>query len=136
MHFIDTDLTTHPPRGALIIAGDEDRRETGLAQSRNGIRSIRPHGIAQSDNTQRTPIARNADHRATLVLKRVDPGIKSREIDAMLSEKTRAPHMNLATADTCGDSLPGKRLEGFDIGRRCAARESRLDHGLGQRVFR
>ncbi|MBN8958832.1 MAG: hypothetical protein J0H17_20050, partial [Rhizobiales bacterium] len=48
--------------------------------------------LTSVSNNTRTPIPRNADHRAACFLKRVDLGIKPCKIDVMLCEETWAPH--------------------------------------------
>src|SRR5258708_7770902 len=136
VHLVYARLASNPPRCALVVARDQDRREPGFAQGGDGLDSIRAERIAQGDKAERAPAPRDANHRSPRFLQRVDPGMKTREIDVTVGEEPRAADQNLTTADACVDALSRKRLEGFYIRGCCAALESRLDHSLSEGVLR
>src|SRR2546430_1187608 len=66
MHVIDAELTGDLPRRALVVAGDQNRLETGVTQRGQGLNCIGPERIAQGDNAERAHRARPQSPSARL----------------------------------------------------------------------
>jgi hypothetical protein len=111
MHLVDAEITGYTPRRPLIVACDQDRLETGIAQRGDGRNGVRSERVAQRDATQRATLTRDGDHGPPRRLESVDAHVKLREVDITVGEEPRAADENLAGADARDDTLSGERLE-------------------------